>query len=174
MTIDRLTTLSLTIGAIGLGACSPSTTAETSEAGPVIELADFEPAVGEDWTGSLTYLNYGEPKKDFTIPAEASVSIGNRGVTIAYRYPEEPEQNGKSTISIKDNGRRFGDQTVVSRTMQDTALEIMTTSDCNDMGQSATCTYTYMVGAQSLSVKKMVALDDGTPAFRRSVYQFTR
>ena len=51
---------------------------------------DLSVITGDDWTGELTYLNYGEPVIDFTIAAEIDVTEIEGGFEFSFQYPEAP------------------------------------------------------------------------------------
>lgn len=153
-------------------AASPST---QKPAEPSLSLSDFEPILGDDWTGNLTYLNYGEPVKDFTIPAEINVTVSEDGVSLYFLYPDEPQQNGGRLIKLSEDGTMLGSERIMSiETDTDGQRIVITEEACEDMGKPATCTMTYSLGQKNLILKKMVLYDGAEEAFRRNEYAFSR
>ena len=54
-----------------------------SQAPAVVEAADLLVAVGDDWTGTLTYRDYSPPHGDVTLQVEAKVTAVAGGLSIA-------------------------------------------------------------------------------------------
>ncbi|MEM6544153.1 MAG: hypothetical protein AAF991_00570 [Pseudomonadota bacterium] len=144
---------------------------------PIVTLADLQPLAGENWKGSLTYLNFQEPFKYFTIPAELEVSVidteERKGIELSYRYPEEPQANSKSTILLSANGRMLGAETVVERADEDGELRIVTRFDCIDNEVDASCSVTYRMSPSTFTFTKTVTVGE-EDAFRRNEFSFTR
>lgn len=142
---------------------------------PPLEPSDLEIAVGSDWTGSLTYLNYQEPFVDFTISAALEVSATETGLQLAYKYPDEPHANSTIVAEIGQNGTLLMGEPIVSNlALEDGGREVKTAFDCEDMGRPAACEMTYAFSATELRIKKMVTYAGETEGFRRNEYVFTR
>nr|WP_070960512.1 hypothetical protein [Hyphomonas sp. Mor2] len=140
-----------------------------------VSVEDLSVVIGTEWTGSLTYLNYGEPVKDFTIPAEIDVAETEGGFKFSFQYPDEPHANSTSLTGISADGTQINGETVVANALLDTgAREIRTTSSCKDMGKAATCEMIYTLGSKTFEMRKMVTYEGETDAFRRNVFSFTR
>lgn len=142
---------------------------------PPLEAADLEVVVGSDWTGSLTYLNYQEPFVDFTIPAALEVTATEKGLQLAYKYPDEPHANSTIQAEIGAGGTTLMGELIVSNEVLDDGGRLIETAfPCEDMGQSASCEMTYAFSATELRIKKMVTLEGETEGFRRNEFVFTR
>lgn len=142
---------------------------------PALSPGSLAVIAGDDWTGGLTYLNYGEPVKDFTIPAELDVEIVENGLKLAYIYPEEPQQNSIVTAKVSADGTKLmGAKITANRLLESGAREIVTTYACQDMGQTATCEMIYQLSETEFSVRKMVTYAGASETFRRNAYSFTR
>ncbi|MEO0450693.1 MAG: hypothetical protein AAFZ74_10300 [Pseudomonadota bacterium] len=142
---------------------------------PPLEASDLEIAIGADWTGSLTYLNYQDPFVDFTIPAALEVEATETGLQLAYKYPDEPHANSTIVAEISQNGTLLMGEPIVSNlTLEDGGREVKTAFDCEDMGRPAACEMTYSFSANELRIKKMVTFEGETEGFRRNEYVFTR
>ncbi|MEO1554690.1 MAG: hypothetical protein AAFR82_12240 [Pseudomonadota bacterium] len=149
----------------------PSLAGETPALTPEV----FDVIVGDDWSGALTYLNYGEPVKDFTIPAELEVERVERGVKIAYKYPDEPHQNSTVTARLNEDGSQLmGAAVTVNDIGAAGAREIRTEYACEDMGKTAECEMIYELSSDRVVMRKMVTYSGEADAFRRSEYVFTR
>ncbi|MEM8616265.1 MAG: hypothetical protein AAGF20_04955 [Pseudomonadota bacterium] len=142
---------------------------------PQVDAASFEQILGTDWNGSLTYLNYSAPFKDFTIPAQVEVTSAANGVSLFFKYPDEPQQNGGQTLEISEQGRRFGgDRVTLSMTDAEGMTEIRTEGPCQDLGRAASCEMIYRFSNVSMGVKKLVTYEGESQSFRRSEFQFSR
>jgi len=154
-----------------------STLVFSSHAGEVPTLSPeaLEIIAGDDWTGSLTYLNYGEPARDFTIPAALEVEIVERGLKLSYNYPEEPQQNSVVTARVSEDGTKLMGAPVTKISILETgAREVLTNYPCEDMGRSAACEMAFTFSENEFRVRKMVTYDGETDGFRRNEYIFTR
>ncbi len=144
------------------------------DAPPTASLDDFRDLIGDDWLGSLTYLNYGEPKQDFTIPAALSVRESETGLGLYFQYPDEPDQNSRSALSITEEGRVVNGDTLTERSETGETLTLVTEGACQDMGQPATCEMIYTISDTALSIRKMVQYDGAAESFRRNEFEFVR
>ncbi len=136
--------------------------------------ADLAPLVGDDWKGTLTYLNDDVPTEDVTLPVDLAVAQNGDTFELYFDYPEEPAANGRAEVSISEDGRMLNDETVKRRMEEDETLTLVTEAACTDSGVDATCEYTYDVSPSAFSIRKMVTLDGEPDAFRRNHYSFTR
>lgn len=163
-------TLILTLGM--LGACASTRSEDIT---PTITQADLSGLISYEWTGTLTYLNYGEPKQDFTIPAELDVELTEGGLKLFFQYPEEPDQNSEVTVLIGEAGRALNGDTVTGKTtLLDGSTEVRTSGACEDMGRAAMCEVIYTWSISDFEMKKMVTYAGETEAFRRNAYVFSR
>ena len=140
-----------------------------------LSASDLAVVAGNDWTGSLTYLNYQPPFEDVTIPANLEVEATNTGLKLAYIYPDEPHANSTVTLKVSENGQTMMGEPIVSNMLLDSGIrEVKTAFPCEDMGKAASCEMTYAFGASQLNISKMVTYEGETDAFRRNAYSFTR
>ncbi|MEL7108534.1 MAG: hypothetical protein AAGJ68_04910 [Pseudomonadota bacterium] len=152
-----------------------STVAAHASEVPAVTIDMFESLAGDDWSGSLTYLNYQAPFEDVTIPANIEISLLNSGLKLDYKYPNEPHANSSAVASISENGTVFMNEPVIANTLTDDDVrEIKTGFACEDMGRSAQCEMTYMFSSSTLQITKMVTYDGEIEAFRRNAYTFQR
>ncbi len=163
-------TLILTLGM--LGACA---TVQYDDTPTTLTQTDLSGLISDEWAGTLTYLNYGEPKEDFTIPAELDVKLTEGGLKLYFQYPEEPDQNSDVTVLIGAEGRTLNGDTVTGKTTRpDGSTEVRTSGACEDMGRAAMCEVIYTWSTSDFEMKKMVTYAGETEAFRRNAYVFSR
>lgn len=142
---------------------------------PAVTPESLEVVIGDDWTGSLTYLNYQEPFDDVTIPAAIEVEAIENGLAFAYKYPDEPQANSTGEALISNDGASFMGAPIVSNQALETGgHKVITLEDCEDMGREAICAMTYTFSATAFQIEKVVTLKDASESFRRNEYVFTR
>lgn len=142
---------------------------------PMLTPDTFDVIVGDDWSGDLTYLNYGEPVQDFTIPAELEIERVEMGLKMAFKYPDEPHQNSTMTARVSADGSMLSGAPVTLNAVSDISTrEIRTEYPCEDMGKGASCEMIYQIRSDQLVMRKMVTYSGEIEAFRRNEYVFTR
>lgn len=135
----------------------------------------FDPILGTDWAGSLTYMNYQDPFQDVTIPAALEVAVVEGGFEFSYKYPDEPHANSSSIVVLSEGGSVLMDQPVTANeTLADGMQQITTAFACEDMGKPASCEMIYVLSPNALSMRKMVTYEGEGQAFRRNEYNFVR
>jgi len=165
----------IVLTAISLASCSSTdATLKASGADPLIAKADFDSVLGDDWSGSLTYLNYSEPFEEVTIPAEIDVSSSPTGLTFSFQYPEEPQQNSTLTIDLSGPSNEIRDAKIVRRSTVGNSVIFMTVEPCEDMGREANCEMIYALAPNMLNIVKVVTYDGETESFQRNAYAFSR
>lgn len=144
---------------------------------PKIKSKDLQLVAGAQWTGTLTYLDYGKNKK---------VSIGSnlivtqsaddkRAWIFDYQYPKEPKANSRETVTISRNGKTIDGETIIGRKkLDDGTLEIITEKTGEDDDKKSLFRFTYLIGKKSFSIKKEVKYDGTTEFFVRNEYSWKR
>lgn len=163
----------LSVFALGLASCSAG--ADIDPNGPMVEIADFNVIEGTDWSGNLTYLDYGS-EKTVTIPTTATVEIASAN-TIKYTvsYPKEPWEDTKAKLKITKLGRLLDGHVVTSReTIAADTLEIQTLHRGDDDGRDADIRLTYNITAKAFSISKDVRFSKEKDYLNRNSYSFTR
>lgn len=136
---------------------------------------DLAVVIGDDWTGTLTYLNYGEPVKDVTIPAEIDVIAVEGGLKLSFQYPDEPHANQTMITKVSADGATLNGETIIANAaFSSDRREVRTISPCEDMGRAASCEMIYTLSPTEFELRKMVTYQGETEAFRRNVYAFVR
>ena len=141
----------------------------------VLAPGDLDVLTGDDWTGTLTYRDY-QSDRMVEIPAELSVSKDARtGFTLSFRYPEEPHMNGRSKVSVSNDGQSLNGATIIERTeSNDTELSIVTMSEGEDNNLPATIRQTYVIGAWAFRIKKEVRVEGSAEFSFRNEFDFSR
>lgn len=142
-----------------------------------VKVDDFQHLAGAQWTGTLTYLDYGRNKK-VSIPSRLSVTRSDterRSWIFEYQYPDEPQANDKQIVAIGKDGKTIGDAKVVERTtLADKSLRIVTEKAGTDNDKPALFRYTYLLSAKSFSIKKEVRYEGASEFFERNEYSWKR
>lgn len=139
-----------------------------------VEAGDLLVAVGDDWTGTLTYRDYSPPHGDVTLQVEAKVKAVAGGLSIALHYPREPGADGISDLLLTDGGRVFDGEPVISAERAGDTLQIVTEAACEDDNRPATCRHIYSIAPKQLGWRKLVQFAGDGEAVRRNDYSFTR
>ncbi|MEL6135599.1 MAG: hypothetical protein AAFR59_19745 [Bacteroidota bacterium] len=144
--------------------------------GQEIKEQDFGQVLGDDWKGTLTYLDYQSGKK-VDIPVELKVSKLKEGqYLLEYSFPEEPQANSKSKVKISKDGKKLDKYRVLSREMLDGGkTKVVCLGDGKDDGKKATLFYTYTFYKDEFIMRKDVqySLGNQQPFFRNE-FRFTR
>ncbi len=150
-----------------------SATAQTAK----ISADDLKVIEGPQWTGTLTYLDYGTNKQT-SIKSNVTVSRPDPVKltwTFDYQYPEEPKANSKDDVVLSQDGKTFDGETVTERIKQaDGTLRIVTTKEGVDNGKKSLYRFTYLAGKNSFSVKKEVRQEGSPEFFVRNEYAWKR
>ena len=95
---------------LSLAGCSIETPKVKDLSAPTVKSADFQIIAGDDWTGTLTYLDYGSEKR-VTIPTKAAVHIASsKSIKYSISYPEEPWEDTKAKLKLSKSGRTVDGQ----------------------------------------------------------------
>jgi len=163
------------VAALALASCAPQAKLEIDPNGPSVTMADFKPLEGDDWTGTLTYLDYGSDKL-VTIPTKAAMTVKSETL-LKYEisYPKEPWENTKSSFKISHSGRVLDGHVLTSRKLlYDGNLFLETLHDGEDDERPAEIRMTYIVGSTNFTLIKNVRFDDSEDFKNRNVYAFSR
>ncbi|MEO1416511.1 MAG: hypothetical protein AAFW00_14600 [Bacteroidota bacterium] len=137
---------------------------------------DFETILGDDWKGTLTYMDYQSGKK-VGIPVELKVSQIKEGqYLLEYSFPEEPKANSQSKIKLSKDGKKLDKNRVLSREdLEGNTVKVVCLGDGKDDGKKATLFYTYTFDSKEFVIRKDVQYSLGNQApFFRNEFRFTR
>jgi hypothetical protein len=147
----------------------------TTKAQQVIK-NDLQTITG-NWTGQLTYLNYGD-SKEVSIKATLAVEMKKRNLFVLnFDYPDEAGHGSKEKYHIKNKGRYINNQLVTGRSIQeDGSIKIILEEkgkDGNDQ-KPATFQHVLIIGKTNFSLAKLVKFDGEEDFFQRNQYVFSR
>lgn len=144
---------------------------------PTVKIKDLRRLSGAQWTGTLTYLDYGTNKK-VSIPSNLIVTPSTEDKlswVFDYQYPDEPKANSKSTVTISKDGKSIDGETVTDKqNLAGNAVKIVTEKAGEDNDKKAVFRFTYLIGENSFSLKKEVKYQDATSYFERNEYSWKR
>lgn len=162
-------------GIAAMGLCGCMAEADVPSDGPTVNSADFEVIAGDDWVGTLTYVDYMSGKR-ISIQTAATVEIASPSV-IKYTvsYPDEPWEDAKAKLKLSKSGRLFDGHPVKTREVrEDGALRFTTEYAGEDDNAPADIRMTYQLAAKRFSITKDVR-PEGAPDFtNRNVYMYVR
>ncbi len=127
--------------------------------------------------GDLTYLDYRTNRRtSITSNLTVTRSAENeQSWVFEYQYPDEPNANSRETVTISENGETIDGERVIERTMlPGGTLRIRTEKTGPDNNRNALFRFTYLLNANSFSIKKEVRYEGTTEFFERNQYSWQR
>ncbi len=110
---------------------------------------DFDSLINKQWSGTLTYLDYGTGKP-VSILSELKVTHSVKGAGIytwATSYPQEPSHNSVDELVISKDGSVLDGENVRSREfLADGTLKIIAQTEGIDNNKKAIYRITYLLG----------------------------
>jgi len=137
---------------------------------------DLDLLTGTPWVGTLTYLDY-TSKKQTTIDSSLIVVRTNDtppAWEFGVGYAKEPHADSKEDVSLKDGGRRLGDEQVVSRTSLPDGVLFITECDGQDDNRAARFRFEHTITPHEYSKRKLVRFVGTTEFFERHIYRWNR
>lgn len=136
---------------------------------------ELEPLVQDDWRGELQYRNYSDDQL-FTIRVNLMVEKqSDRKFKFNFSYPDEPNANGTSSLSVSKDGMKIGKESVLEVGInEDGSYEITTGYWGKDNRQKMYIIQTYTIGDSKLEIAKSVSKTEGTKGHFRNKYTFVR
>ena len=142
-----------------------------------IKSKDLQILTGAQWTGTLTYLDYGTGKP-VSIRSNLAVTQSNEDKSVfifEYQYPNEPKADDKQTVSVSRDGKTFAGETVIERTKPAArTLKIVTEKSGTDNDKKALFRFTYLLDKNSFSIEKKVKYEGASDFFVRNNYVWKR
>ncbi|MBC7398831.1 MAG: hypothetical protein H7289_02710 [Mucilaginibacter sp.] len=135
-----------------------------------LKSTDFDGLLGHQWTGILTYLDYGTNKLE-PIASELTVTDGKAAGSYSWAtvYPQEVSHNSIDEVIISKDGTLVDDELVKERILlPNGTLKFVTIKQGSDNNRKATFKFTYLVGKTTFSRKKEVCYDGTTQWFTRN------
>ncbi|MGB8855132.1 MAG: hypothetical protein WCC58_00505 [Burkholderiales bacterium] len=142
-----------------------------------IDPADFHVLAGNQWVGTLTYLDYGNGRKtSIASTLVVTQSSDNKLKWIFnFQYPDEPKANQKSDVMLAADGGMVDSNTVVEKKyLPDGTLKFVTERNDKDNNKAALLRYTYLYTATKLSIKKEVKYEGASDFIERNEYSWKR
>ena len=138
-------------------------------------IEDFRLLEGDDWSGSLTYLDYGSGER-VSIPVELKVQvIDDTSLEYAIRYPDEEEHNASAQLRITGEGSFIDGQEVVSRKWaMDGPLTLTTQGRGYDDNREVDIRFIYVISENEFRMLKDVRFSPDESYINRNEYAFTR
>ncbi|MEO1653150.1 MAG: hypothetical protein AAFU64_06370 [Bacteroidota bacterium] len=135
---------------------------------------DLAAFISSSWVGTLTYIDFQSGKK-VGIPCNLRVTkIKSNSYQVEYLYPEEPQANGKSKITIEEEGQVFEGRRVIEAAQKGDFFVIRTVAPGKDDNKKVVLFYTYSFNEKELRIKKeFQGLGSDELQFRNE-YAFTR
>lgn len=136
---------------------------------------DLKIIMGE-WTGTLTYTDYGT-NKPFTMPAKLIVSQGKNDyqLILNINYPKEPNANSKDKIKISKNGTLLNKHEVKSKVvLPNGQIQITTQYLGKDNGKQAFIKNIYTIGTSEFIIRKEVKFKNSDNWLMRNEYKYIR
>ena len=136
---------------------------------------DLKTLLGE-WTGTLTYTDYGT-NKPFTMPANLIVSQGKNDyqLILNINYPKEPNANIKDKIKISKDGTQLNKLVIKSKVVLTNGLiQITTQYSGKDNGKKALIKNIYIIGTSDFIIRKEVKFENSEDWFLRNEYKYSR
>ncbi|GEM_PF-3423578 len=135
---------------------------------------DLKKFVGNNWKGTLMYVDYSSGKEVF-IPCEMKVEeTKNGGLTMNYIYPEEPEMNSSIEAGLENNNRWFEGRQIVSVDRNKDYLEFVSVMEEDADDEEIFYYFTYKITNDQMSIKREYQEAGNSDIKLRNQYTFTR
>ncbi|MEP3422198.1 MAG: S41 family peptidase [Erythrobacter sp.] len=128
----------------------------------VATVDDFAIVAGEDWSGTLEYLNYNSDARS-TIPVRL-VAREPQGRTMRYgiAYPGEEDKNANDRLRVSRDGTQINGYAIVQRfTDPERGTVLVTQGTGRDDNRPADIRLTYEIAADRFVISKDVRFADG-------------
>jgi len=162
---------------LGANTCVAADTPTSPDTGHVmaVTMDDLRRLEGDNWEGSLTYLNYGSDKRS-TIPVKAAIKVlGKNALQYAIQYPGEEQYNAKERLKLSSGGTRMDGYTITNREQTADGTLILTTEGTGeDDNRPAEIQVIYTVAADRFSIRKNVRFKNSESYLNRNEYSFRR
>jgi len=127
------------------------TTGETAS----VSIEDFEPLLGDGWTGELVYADPNAESGQGSVEAELEVSREGRTLTLDFSFPGSPQGDGSAPLEISEDGDWINDEMVLRR---EQSGDLLTRQECIEGRYIATCEYLYDISETEFSIAKAYRL----------------
>ena len=159
-----------------LAACGgvPSVNSAGGEPPPRLVSSDLSGLGGQDYTGTLTYRDYGSGEQ-VTLDVLANVTVKLDCLTVALQYPDEPEANSDSEICISEDGRKLDGAPIISlQRLGPDFVALQTEAPGEDDNRPALIRQSYILSTKAITTGKEVSFDEGESWIERNELDIER
>jgi hypothetical protein len=129
-----------------------------------------------EWTGSLTYMDY-STNEPFSMPANVTVKPGKNDnqILLFHEYPNEPQANSKSKVTVSKEGSAINGNPLVSReNLENGSTQFTTETTGKDNNEKALIRNVYIVGEKRFVIRKEVKFESSEEWLIRNEFNYTR
>jgi len=143
----------------------------TINAQDTLHISDFEILNHTNWKGTLTYKDYqsGKPR---SIDATMQIKIKNEKIITTIQYTYEPNKNNTSSVKIKKNGTYFGNEKIISNSLENGVRTFITSYEGRDNNKKATMYIIHEFSKDYYKFTKEVQYKNSDERFTRNTYEF--
>lgn len=138
---------------------------------------DISVLVGERWTGTLTYRDYGTGKP-VTILSDVTISLAKGEKSkwnFSFEYPKEPKANSSDVIELSRDGRTFdGEKVIEIKNLSSGVLRFTTEIKGEDDDKPALIRHVYLISKTEFTKTKEVKFDGAAEFIERNTYKWKR
>jgi hypothetical protein len=138
-----------------------------------VSINDFKILNNTNWKGTLSYLDYSSGNQS-EVEATMQIKIEGQKIKSNMQYTYEPHKNNKSSVQIKKDGAYFGNEKIVSNTLENDTRIIITTYTGKDNGRKADFFKTHTFNNTTYSISKKVVFKDTKESIIRNTYTFNK
>lgn len=140
-----------------------------------VTMDDLNRLQGDNWEGSLSYLNYGSDKRS-TIPVKLAIKVLDENtLQYAIKYPEEEQYNAKERLKLSSDGTHIDGYRITNREQTAEGTLVLTTEGKGrDDNRPAQIQMVYLVAADQFSIRKNVRFTSDEAYLNRNEYSFLR
>lgn len=166
---------SVLTGCIGMPERSDDQTLQYGQTSATEIAADFSTLEGEEWSGSLSYLDYSKGTREAIAVSLKFEPMMENSISFAIKYPGEAQYNSRETYNWSEDGRRLNDAEVVSRTLlPNGGVEIVTEAEGMDDRRMALIRTSYAISSDQFFVRKDIKFSEEDTFSNRNEYAFSR
>lgn len=138
-----------------------------------VSMSDFNLLNNTKWKGTLTYKDY-QSGKPTTIETKLQITIDGNAIKSDMQYVYEPNKNIKSVVKIKKNGTYYGNEAIISNTLDNNTRTLITSCQGKDNGKKATMFITHQFNKNNYTISKKVVFKKSGDSLTRNTYKFTK
>ena len=143
--------------------------------GMAVTMDELRTLEGDDWEGSLSYLNYGSEKRS-SIPVKVAIKVLDENtLQYAIQYPGEAQHNAKELLKLSRDGTHIDGYDITGREQTADGMLILTTEGKGrDDDRPADIQVIFTVAADRFNIRKNIRFESSEAYFNRNEYSFKR